>query len=221
MTKKYFESVAQVLSVPVTAQIDWAEILPKKNIALGEPVVGRYEEQELDRSVWSTLADPVYTDDYAKFNFVDRYFSICLFSLKRVGGVSIAANQSYESSVMVTHSSVLRNSVSESLRIETVLRGSAASEGGSTAEASVTSAYELAKTSEYTQEHSKVTTTTLRYDPVDYDRDAVLWDLVKTVAIYRVAEGKTALVGLGDFYVGTSQATYRRQNGQAVSAAEL
>lgn len=216
MNLNYFKDSQNWEALPVVTSLDWAEILPKKNLEGGERTLGRYETQEIPREVWDTIIDPDRIDSYAKYNFVDRYFATCVFSLRRMRSISVAANQSYETVETVTHASTLRNSITESLRIETVLGGSAGAKGKGSAEASVKTAYEISKTNEYTDEKSKVTTITLHYDPVAYDRDAVLWDLVKTVAIYRVFEGETVLIGLGDFYVGSSQATYRCGDGLAV-----
>ena len=221
MKASFFKDAERVMATPVALSLDWADIIPARNVVADELVLGRDERLELDRELWDSINDPDRKDAYAKYSFVDSYYTVCVLSLRRVKSVSIAANQSHEMSVSVTHSSSLRNSVSETTRIETVLHASGSGEGGSfLAEATVTSSYELATVQEYAEEASKTTTTTLRYEPADYDRDAVTWDLVKTIALYREDGGKTELVGLGDFYVSSAQATYRRGEGNTLEPAK-
>lgn len=219
----FFEDWANISDLPVTSKFNVDEFIPKTNEISDEKALARFPVQSIARSNWGDIYDQGCPDGYAKATFVKNYFTVCVISIQRAGSVTIASGQSREVTMQVTHSSTLRKSTSKTRRIEAVLEGNTGGEKSchpddqpsqsknGSLRASVTASYEVAESNEFTNEDSQATTTTIRYEAADYDRDAVMWDIVKTIAVYRERKGKITLVGVGDYLVTSSQMTYRRK----------
>lgn len=207
-----YEKWPDIEVLPIVGTASIRSYLPKENVYQKELLVGRSEPLSIDGSLWEQIRDPQYRDGYAKATQVDSYFAVCVYALRRVGMISVAAWQGLEKTVSVEHSSTLRQSISQSQRLDVILDGSGYGKRG-TVMGQIQTSFELTQEKEYTTEERKTTTTDLRYDPWECDRDVVLWDVAKVVVLYRrlkkSSEPREQLVGLADYYMETYQKTYK------------
>lgn len=207
-----FQNWSYIRMLPIIEQKSVRSYLPGTNVYQNELLVARTSPVVLDKSLWGQVHDPKYSDGYAKSTQIQSYFSVCVYSLRRAGMISIAQDQSLEKNISIEHSSTLRQSVSQSMRLEVILEGSGFLEGGSVM-GQLQSSFELTQEKEYVTEDRRTTTTDIRYDSTGCDRDVVLWDVAKVIVLYRKlkeASGSPAeqMVGLTDYYFETYQKTY-------------
>lgn len=161
----------------------------------------------IPKEQWSQINDKKVPQGRARLAFVKSYFSCCIYYLKRIENLSISANQSYEKSVELYHSSSIRNTSSSTFRIENVIEGTA-SDGVNSLRDSLSMSYEISNIAEYCSENSKRTTETIRFEPVELSRNVVIWDLIKLICLYRNYKDRVELIGYSDYFVESRKKTY-------------
>lgn len=195
------------------------DILPQKNSTKNLYYISRCDFQDIDKKLWNLINDPVIKDDYARDVFVNKYFSTCVFELRKNETKTISANQSVNTSVTIAHKSVYRktketvNSIETTLGITRTATVAGPSQGDSVStalSAQLKHTYSIKNFTEYIEESSQSTTVTVNFDKYSKDRTIVWWELVKVLAIYRENknDSKTYLIGLSDYYVEDEAATY-------------
>lgn len=186
-----------------------SEAIPKENIYKAKAMLGRFAEEPVSKELWTLINDAKFKDDYSKYNFVKSYFTVCVFELRRnKQSISISANMSYTKTLEITHTSTTRNSQSKTYRLENVMEAGYTGENLSLRD-TVTSSYELADITEFCDENQSRVTEEFNYGAVDYDRDIVIWDFAKMIALYREdIKGNIELIGLDDYFIDSKQKTY-------------
>lgn len=207
-----YRNWGDIEKLPLASQIPIRNLIPKTNVYQDELPVLRSEPLVIPPAQWNEIHDAALPDPYAKSSSVDSYFCVCVYVLRRVGMLSIAAQQSVEKSETIEHTSSLRESISSTERLDAALDGSSFSEAGSVM-AHIGASFELTTVSEYATEDRRTSVVDIRYEQSEYDRDVVFWDVAKVVVLYRkMKEGfKEPLVrmaALDDFYFETYQKTY-------------
>lgn len=203
-----YKNCNDVLKLPVLKRIVIDNILPEINEIKEEIDIGRKDAFEIPQNMWKEIKDPQVPSERAKKQFVKSYFSVCVYILKRVENLSISANQSYEKSVELFHSSSLRQTSSSTFRIENVIEGTATGDIGSLREC-LTTSYEISKIEEYCNENTKRTTEAIRFEPFEKDRNVVFWDLSKIICIYRKDyKDKIGIVAYSDYFIESRKKTY-------------
>jgi len=203
-----FNEWNKIKSLPVIETVIIDDVLPEVNVIKEEILIGRTEINEFDKKMWKQIDDVKIASAAAKKNFVESYFSTCIYILKRIKNLPLATNQGYKASVTLSHESTYRKSTTESTKIENTLKTGVNVEGFSV-ENSLTFAYGLEKLDEYIDVNKKETTEEVNYEPINEARNIVFWDLIKLIAIYRKDyKGNIELIRYGDFYVETRQKEY-------------
>lgn len=210
-----------IVKLPIDTENSIRTLLPKDNVYQHELMVMRSEPVVIPPAQWDEIHDAELPDSYAKASSVDSYFCVCVYVLRRAGMLSIAAQQSIEKTETIEHSSSMRRSISETERLDTTLDVSGFSKAGSVM-AHIGAAFELTTMSEYAEEDRRTTVVDIRYDPCEYDRDVVFWDVAKVPVLYREMkkEFKTPLVrmaALDDYYFETYQKTYNYKDGVSLT----
>lgn len=185
-------------------------LIPKENLETSEIILGRSELMEIPKAQWSQIGDKEMPDDYAKANFVDSYFCVCVHVLRRNQMIQIAANTSKHTQVTIEHSSAVHNSVKKTDRLETVLEAKGTVKGVEL-KAKIGNTFEISKENRYDIEDKRKTVEDINYDKVDYDREIVFWDLSKVVVLFRKLKsgsGSVKMVAMDDYYCDTYQKTY-------------
>ncbi|WP_087064305.1 hypothetical protein [Intestinibacillus massiliensis] len=203
---------AKIERLPLASETAIRSLLPEKNIFSNDILASRSEKLEIPRSQWNEIQDPKLPDAYAKQTAVDAYFSACVYVMRRSGMLSIAAQQSIDKTETILHTSSMRQSTTQTERLDTALDASKFTEGGSVM-AHIGAAFELTTVTEYATEESRTSMVEIRYEQCENDRDVVFWDVAKVVVLYRVLKPGfetplTSMVALGDFYHETYQKTY-------------
>lgn len=210
--------------LPLDSEIPIRTLLPKENIYQKELLVMRSQPVVILAKQWDEIHDAELPDAYAKASAVDSYFCVCVYTLRRSGVLSIAAQQSFEKTETIEHSSSMRKSITETERLDTTLDVSGFGEAGCVM-GHIGAAFELTTVSEYAQEARRTTVVDVRYEACDFDRDVVFWDVAKVPVLYRrmkegYSEPLVRMVALDDFYFETYQKSYQYEDGVNVAMLE-
>ncbi|KUO73933.1 MAG: hypothetical protein APF77_01620 [Clostridia bacterium BRH_c25] len=209
--------------VQIVAETPDLEALPD-NLPLSYiQILGITDVYDIPKNLWDDINDPDIEDSYTKLNFISKYFSVCVFTAEKNLKISLGANTEYSETVDIKHVSSTRMTQSKEFRIANVIEGSysnapAQGQGGSaySLKDTLTTEYSIKNLKEYYNEDSSSTSRTIKYLQKDYDREIVLWDFKKYVAIYRVYDGNTSLVAVDDYLYGSELLTYKRDRKQYV-----
>lgn len=184
------------------------DFIPKENIFSKRKTDSRTEKISVPKKLWKEIVDRKYSDDYSKRNFVKDYFTVSAYEVRKNVTVSIAANQSYEKTLEVTNRSTVRRETREEFQIENTISGEGTGEKFTLSE-TLRMQYQISRLDEYCEENMESVREVFNYDAIDQDRDVVLWDLAEVLMLYRVnIKDKVELVGVGDYYVASTQKTY-------------
>ena len=190
------------------------DFIPEENIFPKRKTDSRTEHISVPKKLWKEIIDPKYPDDYSKQNFVKDYFTVSAYEIRKNVTESIAANQSYEKTLEVSNRSTVRRETREEFQIENIISGEGTGVKFTLSE-TLRMQYQISRLDEYCEENMKSVREVFNYDAIDQDRDVVLWDLAEVLMLYRVnIKGKVELVGVGDYYVSSTQKTYLRDNSQ-------
>lgn len=159
--------------------------------------VGRSAANDIAVKHWDSIADPIYAQYWQKKNYVDKYFSVEVYSIntnpRNTESVPRGARTITETSVEV--SSSIKTTLESNLSIRSLLRGEAC---GLTAELEVT--YGVKNVLEESTSKAERITRTVEIGAGDKDRMFVPWVLSRTVAIYRKKkDGTVALIGISEW----------------------
>lgn len=186
--------------------------IPDQNIILNRKLDGRTEKASVPRIMWNEIIDRKCPDAYSKRHFVEDYFTVSVYEVRKNTTVSIPANQSYEKTLEITNRSTVRRETRQELQIENTISGSGTS-GDFTLSDTLRMQYQISKLDEYCSENIKTVREVFNYNAVDQDRNVVLWDLAEVLVLYRTSKkGQTELVGIGDYYLTASQKTYMAES---------
>lgn len=190
------------------------DFIPGKNIFSKRKTVNRTEKISVPKKLWKEIIDKKFPDDYSKHHFVENYFTVSVYEIRKNVTVSIAANQSYEKTLEVSNRSTVRRETRQEFQIENTITGGYAGGNFSLSE-TLRMQYQISQLNEYCDENMKSVREVFTYNAIEQDRDIVLWDLVKVLVLYRVnKKGQTELVGVGDYFDSSTQKTYMRDNMQ-------
>lgn len=188
------------------------DLVPEKNIFSKRKTVNRTEKKSVPKNLWSQIIDRKYPDDYSKRNFIKDYFTVSAYELRKNVTVSIAANQSYEKTLEVSNRSTVRRETRQEFQIENTINAGSTGEKFSLSE-TLRMQYQISRLDEYCDENMKSVREVFYYNAVEQDRDVVLWDLAEVLMLYRINKNdKVELVGVGDYFVASTQKTYVRSN---------
>lgn len=186
------------------------DFIPVENIFSKRKTDSRTEQVSVPKKLWKEIIDRKYPDDYSKRNFVKDYFTVSAYEIRKNVTVSIAANQSYEKTLEVSNRSTVRRETREEFQIENTISGEGTGEKFTLSE-TLRMQYQISRLDEYCEENMESVREVFNYDAIEQDRDVVLWDLAEVLMLYRVnIKGKVELVGIGDYYVASTQKTYLR-----------
>lgn len=190
------------------------DFVPEKNIFSSRKPVNRTEKISIPKKFWKQIIDKQYPDDYSKKNFVKDYFTVSVYEIRKNVTVSIAANQSYEKTLEISNRSTVRRETRQEFQIENTINGNITGEKFSLSE-TLRMQYQISHLDEYCDENMKSVSEVFSYHAVEQDRDVVLWDLAEILMLYRVnRNNKIELVGVGDYFVMSTQKTYVRSHAQ-------
>ena len=182
------------------------DFIPEKNSFSKRKTVNRTEKKSVPKNLWNQIIDRKYPDDYSKRNFVKDYFTVSAYEIRKNVIVSIAANQSYEKTLEVSN----RSTVRREFQIENTINGGSTGEKFSLSE-TLRMQYQISRLDEYCDENMKSVREVFYYNAVEQDRDVVLWDLAEVLMLYRINKNdKIELVGVGDYFIASTQKTYVR-----------
>ncbi len=184
------------------------DYIPKKNISSKRKTVDRTDKISVPQKMWGQIIDKKFPDDYSKQNFVKDYFTVSVYEIRKNVTVSIAANQSYEKTLEVSNRSTVRRETREEFQIENTITASATGEKSSLSD-TLRMQYQISHLNEYCDENMRSVREVFSYNAVEQDRNVVLWDLAEVLALYRIDKNnKIELVGVGDYFVTSTQKTY-------------
>lgn len=202
--------------IPVINYVPNLMALPD-DLPLEEAItLGRTEVYDIPRSSWSSFCDPRITDMYARSNFVTKYFSVCIFTAEKNLKISLGENMEYSETIDIKHISSTRSSQSSEFRMSNVFEASYGKSSGSTGggeyslKDTLTLEYDIKNFVEYYQENSVVSSRKMSYLKAEYDRQIIVWDFKKYIAIYRIYDGRTSLMAVDDYLYGSELLTYKR-----------
>jgi hypothetical protein len=200
----------EVVSLPIVDKVEIMKVVPRTMDTTDRMWLARTRENPIPPLAWSQILDPSL-DSSAKNRYVESYFTVCVFELRRVDELTIPSGQTNERVVKVSHDSQVRSSYSTKLFIENVIEGGVS--GGEQLKFNVkerlTTSYSVEKLAEYTQTKSKSEQVTVAYKASPEDRTILWWDLTKVIALYRKStENTVTLIGLGDYLTKTVAVTY-------------
>lgn len=186
-------------------------------------ILGRTEEYTIPSSMWSSFKDPQIDDMYTRKNFVTKYFSVCIFTAEKNTKIPLGENMEYSETIDIKHLSSTRETKSNEFRISNVLEGSYGIKppektGGKeySLKDTLTLEYNIKNLKEYYHEDSNTTSRKMSYLKKDYDRQIIIWDFKKYVAIYRIYNNITSLMAVDDYLYGCELITYKRIGRQYV-----
>lgn len=191
---------------PCEKTVDY--FIPDKNIILNRKLDSRTEKASVPKVMWNQIIDIKCPDAYSKRNFVEEYFTVSVYEVRKNTTVSIPANQSYEKTLEITNRSTIRRETRQELQIENTISGNGTS-GEFTLSETLRMQYQISELNEYCNENIKTVREVFNYNAIDQDRNVVLWDLAEVLVLYRTSKkGQTEIVGIGDYYLTASQKTY-------------
>ena len=190
------------------------DFIPGKNIFSKRKTINRTEQISVPRNLWAQIIDRKYPDDYSKRNFVKDYFTVSVYEIRKNVTVNIAANQSYEKTLEISNRSTVRRETRQEFQIENTINGGSTGEKFSLSE-TLRMQYQISRLDEYCDENMKSVREVFYYNAVEQDRDVVLWDLAEVLMLYRInINDEIELVGVGDYFVASTQKTYIRNSVQ-------
>lgn len=190
------------------------DFVPENNIFSKRKMVNRTEKKSISKNLWKEIIDRKYPGDYSKQNFVKDYFTVSVYELRKNMTVSIAANQSYEKTLEVSNRSTVRRETRQEFQIENTINVSGPG-GKFSLSDTLRMQYQISRLDEYCDESMKSVREVFCYNAVEQDRDVVLWDLAEVLMLYRInRNNKIELVGVGDYFVTSTQKTYVRDHAQ-------
>lgn len=205
---RYSWSETEKLEVVDPDDVVIDSVIPAKNILATRETVLRTDKSSVTRDFWNQIKDAKFPDAYSKKNFVDDYFTIMLYEIRKNKTISIAANESYNKTLEISNRSTVRRETCEEFQIENVVNGSGGSEKFTLSE-NLRIQYQISNLTEYCEEDMKSVREEFNYEATDQDRNIVLWDLAEVLALYRRdKKGNVELIGVGDYYVTDIQKTY-------------
>lgn len=184
------------------------ELLPDINPINKRITAGRTEAVSIPKSKWKQIKDIKFPGEYSK-GFLKDYFTVVIYELRKNKTLSLAENQSYEKEVSISNSSSVRRETSQQFHIENTINVSG-SIGDTDLSMDLRVMYEINSLEEYCEQSQINTRELFSYGAVDYERDIVLWSLVKVLCLYREKpDGKIEPVGIGDYLMENIQKVYK------------
>lgn len=184
------------------------KFIPEQNTIKSRIMFGRTETRSVPKKFWSQIKDKKYPGAYSK-RFVEDYFTVLVYELRRKELKTIAAKESCKEEVEISNTSTVRRETNTEFLIENTIDMNVSNKEIDLS-ANLRTQYDISRLDEYCEENQKTIRIAVEYESADYDRDIVLWRLVEVLELYRINKnGKVELVAIGDYYLTDTQRTYR------------
>ena len=188
-----------VIIDPENTKID--DLIPDANILFDRKTQMRTNTLDIPKNMWEQINDKKYSDSYAKEKYVKNYFAVSAYEVRRNSTFTIPANQSYKKTVEVKNISTVKKEISIDFQIENTLNFDAKWSKASLSDV-LKQTFGIKDIRSYSTETAETVTEELSFEAAEFNRDIVMWDVVKVVAIFRETLGnKIDLVGIGDYLV--------------------
>lgn len=185
------------------------DFVPAENTLGNRFIVGRSKEFNIPKKLWHFINDGKYQDELAKRYFVDGYFTVAAYEVRRFPeSINIHANQSLTQTVEITHTSTVRRETETNFLLENTLSIEAKDDSGSISD-TLRAEFNIRNLKEYCDSSTLVEKQEISYGADPRDRTLVWWDLVKVIALYRKRkDGEVELIGIDDYFMFTVPKTY-------------
>lgn len=191
---------------PVNMKIE--DLIPDDCVPLDRKTQARTNTLDIPKNMWDQINDKKYPDSSAKEKNVKNYFTAAAVEIRKNNTLTIPANQEYKNTVEVKNTSMVKQELSEDLWIENALNFSAAGNIASLPDV-IKQAFGINDIRAYSSQTAETTNEELSFAAAGFNRNVVMCDVVKIVAIFReTLENKTELVGVGDYLVRSVQKVY-------------
>lgn len=195
---------------PANTEIN--NLIPDGNILFDRKTQMRTNTLDIPKNMWEQIIDSTYPDNLAKEKYVKNYFAVSAYEVRKNNTFSIPANQSYSKTVELKSSSTVKMEVSKSFQIENTLNLNLSGEKAALSDV-LKQAFGIKDIRTYSSETTETTKEELSYEAEAFNRDIVMWDVVKVVAIFRETTGnKIDLVGVGDYLVHSVTKVYGKES---------
>ncbi|MFV2053326.1 hypothetical protein [Aliiroseovarius sp. YM-037] len=209
-----FQNWSELEALEEVDQFDAAAAMPDKYMyPPKEFFIARGEIAEIEKSDWPGVGDSVYSNNYAKQSYVDRYFAVPVYSINTnpratepvPAGVR-KTTMRYAEVVSTIHSTLETN-----LSIKTSLEAEASDKiSGQRVAAKLESDFSIRNVLEESTTRIDKEETKIEIEPADYDRLFVPWVFSTTVAIYcQTKKGEFRLVAISQWAVEQLYRTYK------------
>ncbi len=191
---------------PASTKIE--DLIPDDYILFERKTQARTNTLDIPRNMWEQINDKDYPDNFSKEKNIKNYFLVSAVEVRKNNTLTIPANQDYNNTVELKNSSMVKNEIPEKLRLENALNFSVPADKASLSDV-IKQAFGIKDILAYSSQTSETTNEELSFAAAEFNRDVVMWDVVKIVAVFRETLGnKTDLVGVGDYLVHTVQKVY-------------
>lgn len=202
-----WESVKKLAIIdPANTNIE--NLIPDSNILFDRRTEIRTNTFDISKEMWNQINDKKFSDNFAKEKYVRNYFAVSAYEIRKNNSFTVLAGQDYSESVEIKRCSAVKKEVSSDFQIENTLNLNI--DAGKIALSDVLKqSFGIKDIKTYSTESTETVKQALSFEAADYNRDVVLWDVVKVVAIYRETSGnKIDLIGVGDYHVATVPKVY-------------
>ncbi len=188
------------------------DLIPDSYILFDRKTQTRSDTLDIPKDMWDQINDKNYPDNFAKEKYVKNYFAVSAIEVRKNNTLTIPANQEYKNTVEVKGSSMVKQEVSENLRIENALDFRDTADKVSLSDM-LAQAFGIKDIRTYNSEIAETTNKELSFEAAEFNRDVVIWDVVRIVAIFRETLGnKTDFVGVGDYLVYVVPKVYEKKS---------
>lgn len=176
-------------------------LIPDSYILFDRKTQMRTNTLDISKNMWDQINDKSYPDSFAKEKKVKNYFVVSAVEVRKINTLTIPAKQEYKNTVEVKSSSMVKKEFPEDLLLENALN-SGAKDGIASLSYVIKQAFGIKDICACSPETEETTNEELAFEAADSNRNVVIWEVVKVVAIFRESLGnKTELVGVGDYPV--------------------
>lgn len=184
---------------PANTKIE--DLIPDSYILFDRKTQKRTNTLDIPKNMWEQINDKSYPDSFAKEKYVKNYFLVSAVEVRKNNTLNIPANQEFKNTIELKNISMVKQEVSEKLRLENALNFNVTGDKASLPDV-VKQAFGIKDIRAYSSETAETTNKELSFEAAENNRDVVIWDVVKIVVLFRETLGnKTELAGVGDYLV--------------------
>lgn len=187
------------------------DLIPDSYILFDRKTQMRTNTLDIPKNMWDQINDKSYPDSFAKEKYVKNYFVVSAVEVRKINTLTIPAKQEYKNTVEVKSDSMVKKEVSENLLLENALNFNV-TDGIASLSYVIKQAFGIEDLRAYSSATDEAANEELAFDAADFNRNVVIWEVVKVVAIFRETLGnKTELVGIGDYPVTAVPKVYNEK----------